>query len=305
MLVSCSLNTLAARAISDSLTGGDQPNPFLSDNDPELIAAALPFTLKLFDSLLQADPENADLWRTTGQTYISYANAFLQTPAQILPPEDVDLQGELLRRAKNLYLRGRDQVLTGIELRHPGFREQLAAGESAALQSRLATMSSEDVPFLYWTAVGWVAAFSTDPFDLELGFSIPSAFALIERALALDAEFGNGAIHEFLIAYYAGLPEGLGGSRELARYHFDQALEVSGGNSPGAYVALAVGISIPEQNSAEFIMLMQRALTIDTDADVENRLLNTIRQRQAQWYLDNAELFFISLDEEIEADSEN
>ena len=123
-LAACSLNTLAARAISDSLTGGGDggPNPFLSDNDPQLIAEALPFALKLFETLLQADPESAELWRVTGQNYISYANGFLQTRAQMLPPEEIALQITLLERAKNLYLRGRDQVLTGIELRHAGFR---------------------------------------------------------------------------------------------------------------------------------------------------------------------------------------
>ena len=111
----------------------------------------------------------------------------------------------------------------------PGLGEQLVAEDNQQLQMMLAQMEVADVPYLYWAAAGWVAAFSTDPFDLELGLSIPRAFTLIERALELEASFGNGVIHEFLVAYYAGLPEGLGGDRELARYHFDQALDISGG----------------------------------------------------------------------------
>jgi predicted anti-sigma-YlaC factor YlaD len=44
-----------------------------------------------------------------------YANAFLQTPATMLPETEYKKQEFTYRRAKNLYLRGRDIILDCLE----------------------------------------------------------------------------------------------------------------------------------------------------------------------------------------------
>jgi predicted anti-sigma-YlaC factor YlaD len=272
----------------------------MTDNDPELIGDALPFALKLYETLLQQDPENENLLLTTGSGYTSYANAFLQTPANQLPPSEFERKERMLARAKNLYLRGRDMMLRALDTRHPGFRENLNNADFDAIRSQT---GPEDVPFLYWAAASWMGAFSTDPFDLDLGLSIQDAARLMDRAFELNPSFDEGAIHEFYISYYASLPEGLGGDRAKAREHFQDAVEIAGGKKASPYVALATGVSIPEQNLSEFRELMQKALAIDVDEYPEYRLINTIKQREAQWYLDNIERFFI-VTEESEGEEE-
>lgn len=289
-LSGCSINQLAVRAVANSMADGEEPNVFMSDNDPELISDALPFALKLYETLLQQDPENEELLLTTGSGYTSYANAFLQTPANQLPPSEFEQKERMLARAKNLYLRGRDMMLRALEIRHPGFRENLSNGDFNTIRNQT---TAEDVPFLYWAAASWMGAFSTDPFDLDLGLSIKDAAQLMDRAFDLNPRFDEGSIHEFYISYYASLPTGLGGDRQKAREHFEDAVDLAKGKKASPYVSLATGVSIPEQNLSEFRRLMQKALAIDVDEYPEYRLINTIKQREAQWYLDNIDRFFI------------
>ena len=299
---SCSINRLAVRALTDVLSSDDgAAGAFARDNDPELVGQALPFTLKLYDTLLEQDPENPALLRAAGSAYISYANAFLQTPASMLPAADFDQKERMIRRAKNLYLRGRDMVLSGLELRYPGIEPIVRSGDAAEIGDALAAVTAEDVACLYWTAAGWMGALSTDPLDLRLTLSIGQAEMLMNRAYALQPEYDGGAIHEFFIAYYASVPEGMGGDRKKARYHFARALEISDGGKAGPYVELALGVSLPQQELDEFIELMQLALEIDVEQHPQHLLINTIKQQQARWYLDNIERFFLigSDDEEF------
>jgi len=294
-LSGCSMSQLAVRVAADALATSDEPNVFLSDNDPELIADALPFALKLYESLLQQDPENDALLLTTGSGYVSYANAFLQTPANQLPAEQYEKKERMLERAKNLYLRGRDMLLRALEIRHAGFRDNLENGDFEAIAAQT---DGEDVPYLYWAGAAWMGAFSTDPFDLNLGLTIQSAASLVDRAFELNPSFDNGAIHEFYISYYASLPEGLGGDKDKARHHFERAVELANGKKASPYVSLATGISIPAQNVGEFKELMNKALAIDAELYPQYRLINTIKQREARWYLDNLQRFFIVTEED-------
>ena len=77
-LTSCSINRLAVRAVSGFLAGSGQSTVFTGEDDPELVRDALPFALKTYESLLEADPTNAPLALATGRAYVSYAFAFIQ-----------------------------------------------------------------------------------------------------------------------------------------------------------------------------------------------------------------------------------
>jgi predicted anti-sigma-YlaC factor YlaD len=285
---SCSINTIALNAVSNALTG-EGANTFATDNDPELVGDALPFALKLYDSLLAQNPDHEGLIISTSSAYVTYANAFLQTPADMLPYYEFERKEELKARAKNLYLRGRDIALDGLDKKYDGFAEALANDE---LEPFLAQMTAEDVPYLYWAGAGWMGAFSLDVFDLRLSMTLPRAAALMERALELDSDFSDGAIHSFYISYYGSLPAELGGDKEQAKYHFDRAVEISDGLLAGPYLAYAEAIALPAQDLDAFTALLDQALEIDPEADPDNRLANVIFQRKAQWYLDNLEEFF-------------
>ena len=289
LLSSCSINKFAVNILANTLSSGEG-TVFTGDDDPELIGDALPFALKMYESLLEQTPENTGLLLTTGTGFIMYANAFVHTPAGMLPDAEYEKKEQMLRRAKRLYLRGRAYVLRALELRHPGFNDFI---EKDQMDQALEPTTVDDVPFLFWASAGWMGAFSTDTFDIGLLITVPRAFALMKRALELDETYGNGSIHDFLISYYGSIPEAMGGSEEKARYHFQKAVEYSKGLTASPYIALATGVSVKNQNVEEYQNLLNKALAIDPEVSLENKLSNILSQRKARWLLDHLEDYFL------------
>jgi predicted anti-sigma-YlaC factor YlaD len=284
---------MAIKAVSNALTGEGSGEVFTGDPDPELVQDALPFAIKLYETLLSNNPDHQGLILTTGSLFIMYANAFVQGPAEMLGPDQFFEREAAMERAKKLYLRGTDLIGTGLEKRYPGFGGAYKAG---TLDRYLAKTTKEDVPYLYWTTAGILAAFSLNPFDLDLGMRIPELTAFIGRAYELDPDFNNGALDDFYVLFYASLPEGMGGDRAKAEIHYKRALEKSKGLLAGPYVSYATAVTVPAQDYETFKSCLEAALAIDIDEDPANRLVNTLTQRKARYLLDSAPDFFADLD---------
>ncbi len=107
----------------------------------------------------------------------------------------------------------------------------------------------------------------------------------------------------FLAAPHGSLPQAMGGSQEKARYHFEKAVQYSGGLSPSPYVALAATVSVANQDVEEFQQLLAQALAIDPEDNPDNRLQILLSQEKARWMLGHIEDFFlIDLEEDLEED---
>ena len=289
----CTINQLAVRAVAGLLSGGGGGggDAFTTEDDPELVGDALPFAMKLYESLLAADPGNADLLLATGRVFVMYANAYVQTPADMLELSEVELQTAMRARAKRLFLRAREYVLRGLELRRTGFRAALDGG---SLPAALALLKKDDADYLYWTSAAWLSAFSIDPFDMELLVTVPQPMAMLAQVNAWDPGYGGGAVHDIFISIYGSVSADMGGSEARAREEFARSLELSKGAKAGPYLALATAISVKNQNAKEFRDLLGKALAIDVDAFPANRLENTLAQRRARWLLAHIGDFFLS-----------
>ncbi len=283
----CSIKHFAVNKIGDSLA--ESGTTFASDDDPELIADAVPFSLKLMESLLGASPRHRGLLLATASGFTQYAYAFVQQEADRLEDQDLTKAGAARSRARRLYLRARDYGLRGLETRYRGFSEQLRANPRAAVQRA----TPRDVPLLYWTAAAWGAAVSLSKDDPDLIADQPVFEVLIDRALELDEAFDNGSIHAFLISYEPSRQGAKGDPYERSRLHFDRAVSLTGGRLAGPYVALAEAVSISREDRAEFETMLQRALEIDADAKPEWRLANLIMQRRARWLLSRVDQLFL------------
>ncbi len=314
LLISCvSVEELALEKIGEVLSSDSSGTVFTGDHDPRLVADALPFTMKLYELILAGQPDNQKLNFATGKNFILYANAFIQTPAEMLPDEEWKATKSMLERAKRMYLRGRDYILTAMELKYPGWKTLLY---EESLDNALGKCTPEDVPWLYWSAAAWIGAYSCNAFDFSLGQEIYIPLALLLRALELDGGFSNGAIHNVLIGVYAGLPPihlmkaislspkilkpftdiyygNTEQPMERCEYHFQTAIRLADGQNPSPYIAMAQGISIPAQDYIRFEQLMKSAIAIEVDDNPENRLEIIIYQDKARWLLENRELFFI------------
>lgn len=282
----CSIRKFAVDRLGDALA--ESGATYASDNDPTLVREALPFALKLIESLLDQSPRHRGLLLAAAGGFTQYTYAFVQEEAD--EREDLDLvaAAALRERARKLYLRARDYGLRGLEVRHDGFAAALRAESGAAGERVL----REDVPLLYWTAAAWGAAIAMKKDDPELLADLSIVEALMKRGLALDPEFDYGAIHEFLIAFEGSRSDAMGGSVQRARAHFEEAVRLSGGMRAAPLVDLAETVSVRLQDRAEFEALLQRALAIDVDARPEWRLANLTMQRRARWLLGRADLLF-------------
>jgi len=305
-LPACSINKIASKAVANALTKDGSSDVFTSDPDPQLVGDALPFAIKMYEALLDAVPDHQGLHVTTGSLFIMYANAFIQKPAEQMSRELYAERQIALERAKKMYLRGVELLYSGLELKYPGFKDALKGQLllPGVTPEILRKLKKEDLPSLYWAAAGGISAFSLNPMDLELAFRVPEYLALINRAYELDPDYNSGALDDFLMLYYASVPDYMGGDKAKAEIHFKKAIEKSKGLSASPYVSYAQAISIPNQDYDTFKLYLEAALAIDIDGDPSNRLVNVIFQRKARYLLDNAEEFFFFLGTNEEGDED-
>ena len=253
---------------------------YASDNDPELIQYAAPFSLKLIESLVAESPRHSGLLLAGSRGFTQYAYAFIQQDADEIEEQDFERASSLRARARILYLRARDYGLRGLEVRHKGFRKAIEGSPSAVSMT-----SKADLALLYWTAASWGAAIAVSKDKPELVADQPIVEAMIDRALELDDTFESGAIHGFLIGYEPSRINGSGDPLERSRKHFDRAVALSEGKLASPLVSLAETVSIQNQDRQEFESLLRRALAINPDAKLEWRLENLVMQRRARWLL--------------------
>jgi hypothetical protein len=269
-------------------TLSDTGDVFTRDDDPELIRDATPFALKLYESLLESVPTHVPLLVTTCGGFTQYGYAFLEAEADGLSGSRRAEAVALRERALKHYLRARGYCLRAIDSRFgKGTSEALLQDPAVAVGKA----RKDDVPLLYWSAASWGAAISLGIDRPDLAIDFPTVRALADRALALDASWNKGAIHELMISLDS-LPEAIGGNPARAREHFKTAVEIQKGLSPGPYVTLATGIAVPAQDRAEFERLLKEALTIDPEKDPSNRLVILITQRRARVLLDRVDELF-------------
>ena len=283
----CSVKKIAINKIGDSLASGG--TTFTSDDDPDLVGEALPFSLKLMESLLAESPQHRGLLLAASSGFTQYAFVYVQTPAEEVEDQDLPKADYLRMRARHLYLRARNYGLRDLEVKHRNFESELRQDAKAAVRKT----GAKDVPLLYWTAVSWGAAISVSKDDPEMIADQPIVEALIDRALELNPDYDFGAIHEFLISYEAVRRTATGDSTLRSRKHFERAVELTSGQSASPYVALATTVSVSKQDSEEFEALLKKALAINPNARPEWRLTNIVMQRHARWLLSRENELFV------------
>jgi len=275
----CSVKKFAINKLGDSLANSG--TTFAADDDPELVGQALPFSLKLVEALLAESPTHRGLLLAAASGFTEYAYAYVQQEADEAAATSVGRSATIKARARRLYLRARDYGIRGLDARYRGFSRRLALDPGDAVRAA----QKADVPLLYWTAAAWGAAIAVSKDNVDLVADQRIVEALIDRALALDADFDFGAIHGFLIAYEPARQGAPGDPVARVRIHFDRHITLTRGQLATPFVSLAETVSVQNQDRAEFETMIGRALAIDADARPEWRLQNLLAQRRARWLL--------------------
>ena len=215
----------------------------------------MPFALKLYESLLESVPKNQDLLIATCSALHAVRLRVRRDRRDVLGEAHHDeVDGAARPRAEAVHARARTTACARWRCASRASRRSCSPDPAAAL-----TKAEEERRRRCSTGPRRPGArrsrsASTSP----ISSSIFRRCARWPNARSRSTTtWSNGAIHEMMITLDS-LPEALGGSVARAREHFAQAVEIQKGLSPGPYVALAMGVSVPAQDKAEFTKLAQR-----------------------------------------------
>ncbi|MBS2030030.1 MAG: hypothetical protein JST54_19165 [Deltaproteobacteria bacterium] len=288
-LCACSPKHLVIGAAADALAG--EGSGWGTDDDPELVASAVPFALKTIDSLIAQEPDNPKLLVAGCSAYTQYGYAFVDQPAQMssdLKPAQVEFAH---KRAMNLLARAYGYCVHGLDMRHEGFSSLIEKDPAAALKP----MEKEDVPLLYWTAASLALRIAGQKDNPELLSSLPRVGELGSRALELDEAWDHGSLHELMEAYEASRPAAAGGSEQKAAVHRDAALKESENKKLGPHVTWAEDILVAKQDKDGFMKLLDQVLAYDVNQPEARdfRLANVLAQRRALWLKNRVDDLFV------------
>src|SRR5664280_1010587 len=82
------IKKFAINRLGDALAGSG--TTFSSDDDPDLIRGATPFSLKLIESLLAETPRHRGLLFAASSNFTQYTYAFVQEDADEAEDQDID-----------------------------------------------------------------------------------------------------------------------------------------------------------------------------------------------------------------------
>ena len=285
----CSIKHLAVNKLGNALASSG--STFETDDDPELVASAVPFGLKFYESLLAESPNHPGLLLAACSGFTEYSYAFVDSRIDEVKDQDLNLANALRDRARRLYLRAYGYGMRGLGARYKGFSTDLDNDAPAALKH----VQKRDVPLLYWTAASRGLTISLSKNNPELIAELPLVGMIVKRVEELDEGFDRGAVPEFLITLEAART-GVKAEEQQKRMrqHFERALELSKGKRAATYVSFAENADVPAQNSAEFKSMLEKALAINVDDDLDDRLANTIAQRRARWLLAHMNQLFLA-----------
>lgn len=268
------IQMIAIRSVGGIMDYGFEA--FNEESDLQIAQQALGSNLKLLEALIKADPDNKKFLLLASQGYNAYALAFA---------EDDSAQ-----RAAALYLRGRDYALKALNS-----NERFTNAVDKDLKTftdAVLSLSKEDIPAVFWTAFGWGGFINLSRDDPSALADLAKANVMMEFVLKHDAAFYYGGAHLYFGSVVGSTPAALGGKPEIARDHFEKAIELSGGKFLLAYVYYAKTYAVQVQDQHLFEELLNKVRTTSLNVLPEARFPNAVAKKKAELLLEKeSELF--------------
>lgn len=286
LLSACSVKQFALNRAGDALAEGG--SSYASDNDPQLVREAAPFSLKSIESLLEATPKHEGLLLAATRGFTQYAFAFVQQDADRLEDRDIKASQREAARAKNFYGRARDYGLRGLEVGHAGITKRLHGD----MRKALGELTAKDVPLMYWTATAWAALIGLSKESPDTVADLPIVQAMVDRAATLNERYDDGGLQTLLIQMEMVRQGAKDNPILRARQRFAKAIEYSKGQQAAPYVTYAEVVTVGAQDKTLFEQMLGKALSINADAVPRLRLANIIMQDRARWLLTRKDQLF-------------
>jgi tetratricopeptide (TPR) repeat protein len=245
--------------------------------DYKLVKEAMPTSLVQLDGFIEVSPDNNDLLLRASEANAGYAFLFVM---------DTDKP-----RAAKLFKKARDYALRVLK-KNEAFREAFDKQIDEFTKS-LDTFEKEDVPALFFAANGWLSYIGlTHSKDATVLADLPKVEALMDKVVELDDTFNYGGIHLMLGAYNASKPVMFGGKPEEAKYHFEQAMEITDSKYLPCHYLYAKYYAVQIQDRELFVKLLNEVINAPDDLFPEKNFANEATRMKAKVLLEKVDELF-------------
>jgi hypothetical protein len=246
----------------------------LESDDPEMIKKGVPSYLILVSSLNRGNVDNPDTLEAGAKLYGAYASSFADSAAS----------------KKSLSNHAFDYASRAICIRNPNLCDvrHLSYFE---YEKRLKTVELLQVESLFIFASTWAGVIEASSSDWNVVAELPKVKAGIQRVLELDETIDNGNAQLYMAVMESILPPALGGKPEIAKMHYERAIEISGGTNLMAKVLYAEKYARMLFDRKLHDALLRQVLEAGTGAK-DQTLVNTLAKQKAAELLADADDYF-------------
>jgi hypothetical protein len=252
----------------------DLATTIMEFDDPETIQKGLPAYLILISSMIKGDPDNPDILESGARLYGAYASSFT---------DSTDSKKALASRAFNYSGRAmciRNQAFCDVEnISYFEFEKRLETVEESQIESLFIYVSS------------WASVIEANSADWNMVAELPKVKAGLQQVLDTDEAVSNGNAHVYMAVMESLLPATLGGKPEMAKKHFDRAIEISRGTNLMAKVLYAEKYARLVFDRELHDSLLQQVVNADAGSE-DQILINTLARQKAAWLLQDADDYF-------------
>ena len=182
------------------------------------------------------------------QTKIEYAYGILMEKGDMLLDDDYQKSLKYYQKSNMIFKEAKHSSINLLSTRYPKFEEWLRNDYDIIFHE-------EDIQDLYWLAAALGGTIQSsrgaDPFALV---HIPTIGKLLETAINLNQEWGNGKLYSAMMSYTTVRPDL---NRDILddslNFYFEKAVKYSDSLDASIFVSYAESVHKPKQEKKEYI----------------------------------------------------
>lgn len=246
----------------------------MNQKDPEIVRAGAPAYLLLLDALIETYPDDEEFLLAGSKLYGAYAGVFADNEEQAK---------YMANRAFGYAKRGLCEEEEDLCLAVDKKVEDI--------QLELTELDEDELPIVYGFASAWAGWIQANSSDWNAVAQLPKVKLLFSWVLKYDPAYDQGTAQVYMGVLESQLPPSLGGKPDIAKKHFENAIEVSEGKHLMAKVMFAQQYArlMFEQDLHD--QLLNDVLAADPEAEGLT-LINQLAKKQAKPLLDESAEYF-------------
>jgi hypothetical protein len=246
----------------------------LNNNDLNMVASGAPAYLIMVDSLIDQDPDSAEMLSSGARLYAAYSDVFVT---------DKDRKKKLVDKAMDYAL----QSICAAQSDACDLKDQPFEQFNAVVDD----MDEDELPYLFTLGNAWGSWIMAHKDDFNALADIARIEAIMNRVIELDDTYNDGAAYLYLGTLATFLPPALGGKPEQGKHYFEKAISICEGKNLMAKVVYAKLYAKMMFDRQLFDKLLKEVMETDPNIDGYT-LINTYAQQQARQLLDDADDYF-------------